>query len=192
MGFHLWTNFSHIGSQHIRNNRHCMWIPHIHHINRQLLSTRQIDVIQIFRFFCHKWNFLRQEFWITHIHSHPAIGTEFRFHDSSFGLYLDFGFSGQLTLMHETGKTAYTIAALLNLRTICIKNTVFKICTWNIRRFNNQELVKTHTKVTICQALNSESIQISTLANQVYHHKIIAQAMHLGKFKQHYSVSLRQ
>ena len=51
---------------------------------------------------------------------------------------VDFGFAGQLTVMYKLGKTAHTVATLFHFRTISIKNPVFKVCTRNIRRLNDQ------------------------------------------------------
>ena len=84
--------------------------------------------------------------------------------------------------MYKFGKTAHAIATLLHFRTIGIKNTIFKVCTWHIGWLNHQELIKTNAEITVGQTLNGQGIQISTLADQINHHKVIAQTMHLGKF----------
>ena len=39
-----------------------------------------------------------------------------------------------------------------------------------------------NAEITVGQTLNGQGIQISTLADQINHHKVIAQTMHLGKF----------
>src|SRR5690606_28804224 len=78
MRFNLWANTCDIGSNHIRYNRYCMWLAHIHHIYGQPLAASKIDVLQAFRSVGQEWAFLRPEFWIAHIDAYRTIRTQFR------------------------------------------------------------------------------------------------------------------
>ena len=88
---------------------------------------------------------------------------------------------GQLLVQHKAHEAARTIAALLHFAAVGVKNAVAKIRLGKLGSFHQQDLVATHAKMPVGQKSQLLRREMDVLAHAVYHHEIVACAMHFGE-----------
>src|SRR3989338_3393172 len=92
--------------------------------------------------------------------------------------------------MHKAHETARAVTALFHLAAVGVEDTVAKIGLLVPGFFHQQYLVATHAEMTISQQAQLLRRQADVLAHTVDDDKVIAGAVHLGKFQEHRNSSL--
>jgi hypothetical protein len=87
--------------------------------------------------------------------------------------------------MDKTDEAAGTVAALLHLTAIGVKNAITEINARLGWLFNQQNLIATHPKISVSEKTQLLWREFNPLAHAVEDNKIVAQTVHFREFKFH-------
>ena len=126
----------------------------------------------------------RRKLWHAHADRDHAVVFEARLDQAAQGFDTDRPFVGQPLVVHKTHKAARAIPALFDFAAIAIEDAIAKVGI-ALRFFDNQNLIRTDTKVAVRQRLPLRAGEIKRLMNAVEHDEIGAQALHFGELQFH-------
>ena len=104
-----------------------------------------------------------------------------KLNDTREGFYFNSLFAGKAFVADIAGKTARTVAALLNFTAFSIVDTLAKIAVGLGGDFHRQNLVATNPKMPVGNFTNMVRLELKALGDEIDNDKIITQAMHFGK-----------
>ena len=128
-----------------------------------------------------EWNLVRFELGHAHIHIHQPVFSQSQLDDAGAGFNADIVFTGQFPVAHEPGEAARTIAALLDFTAVGVVDAIAKINIGIPGRFDHEHLVTADAAATVSELADMGCAQLTALADQVEHDKVIAEAVHLGE-----------
>ena len=183
---------SHGRSLNILHHNHSMRIAHIHTTDLHRFQTDHHHMRQSIICFVrnrYKRNFRRRKARFAHIHGHQTIIQQLGNNHALSRFHQNFLFIGQTFIRHKSGKTARAVATLLHLAAVRIEYTITEIHRIGRRLFHQQQLIEAHPSKTVGPFGKRRSQRIKILPDTVYHHKIIAQTVHFGKFQSFHQFS---
>ena len=80
------------------------------------------------------------------------------------------------------------VAALLDFAAIAVEDQKVEVRVGNRRGKHRQQLVETDPGAAIAPGPNAFAIQVGVLRDQVNHHEVVAEAMHLREPKIHQTI----
>src|SRR5678815_2018148 len=87
--------------------------------------------------------------------------------------------------MHKLDEASSTVAALLDLAAIAVKNAIAKVDLRLRRLLHEQDLIGTDAEAAIGELPQLLRRQLDALRNSVQHHEIVACTLHLREAKLH-------
>jgi hypothetical protein len=84
-------------------------------------------------------------------------------------------------------KATRSIAAVLDLAAIGVEDAVIKIHRAGARRFDEQYLITAHTEAPIGEHAHLSHTERNRSGRGIDDDKVVAQSVHFGKFKMHFS-----
>jgi hypothetical protein len=184
------------GGIRIRHNLDCVRVPHRHygHLGRLVANVERPQHggphHPRWQFGSVEWHLLRHEDGRAHIDRDPSVILKAWRDNARQGLYTDFALLSQSLVDHEFHECPRTIAALLDLAAIRVKNPVAKIDTGGARTLDDQYLVGADAETSVSKLPPLLGRKINGLIDRVNHDEIIACAMHLGELQFHGSAFL--
>jgi hypothetical protein len=165
----------------------------IAHINGGQLHNLTVELYRVHQ--ClglgHKRNLGGRKLGRAHIDRDPIQIINAQFNNAAGGFHAQHIFTRESALAHKARKTTRAIAALLHLGAICIKNAIAKIDIGGFWRLYHQQLVKPHAEMTVGELADLLWSQPQALADQINHHEIVAEAVHLGELQTHCGLPIR-
>jgi hypothetical protein len=120
-----------------------------------------------------------------HINHDHAIVEQFGFNEASQGFDSNLSFCTQTLLVDKANKASRTIAALLNLCTVGIKDAVAEIVARILWPFNNKDLVGAYPKMSIGDLPPINLFDVNRLADRIDDNKIVTCTLHFAKANHH-------
>ncbi len=74
---------------------------------------------------------------------------------------------------------------MFHFAAVAIEDAVFEINAFNIRLFDQQQLVRAHAEMPVRERAHLGSVQRERFGVAVEHDKVVARAVHFGEFEFH-------
>ena len=144
-----------------------------------------LEVVQRLVAVRHERHVRRREAWRAHVDPHAAVVVHLQRQGAAQSLDLEFTLVGQTLIDDEAGKAARAVAAVLHLAAVGVEDPVAKIHVRLARRLYQQQLIEADPEMAVGQLADLLVPQVGALGDQIDHHEVVAQAVHLGEVQQH-------
>ena len=164
-----------------------MGIAHGYRRERDRLSVQRQPVAQSFfrGQFRPERDAWRCEAGYIHLDPHPAVLEQARVHASADRIEREAPFLRQRAIPDKPGHAATAVAALLGFAAVAVVYEKVEVCVGNRGRQHRQQLVETDAGAAIAPGPDAFAVQVGSLRDQVNHHEVVAEAMHLREPKVH-------
>ena len=120
-----------------------------------------------------------------HIDGDQTVRLKARHDNARGGTDADLGGQRKAFVMHKAHEATRTVAALLDLATVGVEDTVIKIGTGAARQLDLQNLIAADAETTVGELAQLRNAQSQRRARRIEHDKVIAQPVHLGEWQFH-------